>query len=175
MYGMARAGFVPQIFSLRLPNPDVIYELLRTAKADALIFDPSFSKVIAESPVSTFCAVQVREMHVSARDPLPAFPTPKSSDDIVLIFHTSGSTSGSPKLVPCCASWLDNLVLKASQVSAPKDRSRQDVSTFIGSMSHIAQNFSMYGFIVSEAFLTDAGSVYWISHSWILHDSTHEN
>ena len=32
IYAIARAGYIPQLFSLRLPNPDVVYELLEKAK-----------------------------------------------------------------------------------------------------------------------------------------------
>ena len=56
IYGISRAGFIPQLFSLRLPNPTVIYELLLRAQAKALIYDPSFNTTVSDSPVPFYCA-----------------------------------------------------------------------------------------------------------------------
>ena len=56
---MARAGYVPQLFSLRLPNPDVVYELLRRAGAHALVFDPAFESIVVNCPIPAELAVDV--------------------------------------------------------------------------------------------------------------------
>src|ERR1700721_2245223 len=48
IYGVSRAGYVPQLFSLGLPNPAVIFELLQLADAQALIFDPSFESAVPD-------------------------------------------------------------------------------------------------------------------------------
>jgi len=68
-----------------------------------------------------------------------------SETDIAFIFHTSGSTDGSPKLIPCSYKWLDTIVSKAEHVSRPKSSEQQDVTVWIGSMCHIAQNFMLIG------------------------------
>ncbi|KAH9082129.1 acetyl-CoA synthetase-like protein [Lactarius deliciosus] len=118
IYGLSRAGYIPQLFSIRLPNPDVVCELLIKANARALLVDPSFERLLKRSP-----------------------------DDIVFIFHTSGSTSGIPKLVPCSLSWLDSAVTKSYQISKPSGRNErnQDVTVWMGSMCHIAQTFMFLG------------------------------
>lgn len=127
---MARARYIPQLFSLRLPNPDVVYELLHRAKAHSLIFDPSFQSIVSNCPVPSFQAAEVLEDYSEgALIPLSDFAL--RADDIVMIFHTSGSTSGSPKLVPCTLKWVDSMVSKSQAVARPGDPARQDVSVWM--------------------------------------------
>ncbi|EJD03893.1 acetyl-CoA synthetase-like protein [Fomitiporia mediterranea MF3/22] len=146
IYGMSRAGFVPQLFSLRLPSPEVVYELLNRAHAKALIYDPSFENIVVDPPVPSERVACLEELESCSEAPLPPFPTPKSSD-LVFIFHTSGSTSGSPKLVPCDAKWVNSAVFKSKEASTPASRNpnKQDVSTWMGSMCHIGQTFMLIG------------------------------
>jgi acyl-coenzyme A synthetase/AMP-(fatty) acid ligase len=54
---------------------------------------------------------------------LPELTATKESD-IAFILHTSGSTSN-PKLVPCSYRWVDGVVDKLYQFSAPKSRDSQ--------------------------------------------------
>ena len=131
IYGISRAGYVPQLFSLRLPNPTVVFELLERAKAKALVYDPSFVANIKQATVPVHRSLSIAELEVSKQNVLPPFPTPKSKDTLLFIFHTSGSTSGSPKLVPCNAGWIDSLIAKARQCSTPVDPSKQDTSTWM--------------------------------------------
>jgi acyl-CoA synthetase (AMP-forming)/AMP-acid ligase II len=130
VYGLSRAGYIPQLFSIRLPSPVVIFELLQRAKAKALIFDSSFKSVLENCPVPTHLAVRADSVTDTA-DPLPDMPKAISGDEIVFVFHTSGSTSGSPKLVPCSRKWLNMIVCKAKQTSRPRVSERQDVSTWM--------------------------------------------
>ncbi|KAK0198477.1 hypothetical protein F5146DRAFT_1019766 [Armillaria mellea] len=131
IYGISRAGYIPQMFSLRLPNPDVIFELLHRANAKALIFDSSFQDVLKNTSLPIHLALNTVEAALTA-GPLPTLPH-CAPDDIALLFHTSGSTSGSPKLVPC------------TQISKPFSPNRQDVTTWMGSMCHIGQSFMLIG------------------------------
>ncbi|KAG7450401.1 acetyl-CoA synthetase-like protein [Guyanagaster necrorhizus] len=143
IYGISRAGYVPQMFSLRLPNPDVIFELLHRANAQALVFDSSFQDVLKNTSLPIHPALNTVEAALTA-GPLPILPQ-CSPDDIALMFHTSGSTSGSPKLVPCTYRWLNATVHKSSQISKPFSPVRQDVTTWMGSMCHIGQSFMLIG------------------------------
>lgn len=130
IYGMSRAGFVPQLFSLRLPNPDVVLELLHKANAKALVHDVSFASALGNSPVPIHAAIGIDCVDAMS-EPLPAMPVVQNGEQTVFILHTSGSTSGSPKLVPCSASWLDAMVQKSYQVSRPRDATKQDVCTWM--------------------------------------------
>ncbi|TFK57163.1 acetyl-CoA synthetase-like protein [Heliocybe sulcata] len=146
IYGLARAGYVPQLFSLRLPNPDVVFELLQKGHAKALIYDAAFAPTLTDNSIPTFAAAADGQIPASS-DPLPALLQPSSGTELAFIFHTSGSTSGSPKLVPCNYTWLNTIIDKACQVSQPANPGRQDVSTWMGSMCHIAQTFMLLGSI----------------------------
>lgn len=128
---MSRAGYVPQLFSLRLPNPAVVFELLERAQAGALVYEPSFEDAVKGSPVPSHRAPSVQGFVGCAGEILPPLHTPESRDDLVFIFHTSGSTSGSPKLVPCTAGYVDSVVFKSYEASAPVNPLKQSVSTWM--------------------------------------------
>lgn len=162
IYGLSRAGYIPQLFSIRLPNPVVIYELLQRAGAKALVYDVSFSNILEGCPVPSHLAADARDFQMEERLP-PMLDV--TEDDIGFIFHTSGSTSGSPKLVPCRYRWLKNVIEKSYSICHPRNPHRQDVTVFMfvnlfitpsstffrdligfplnsGSLCHIAQSFS---------------------------------
>ncbi|KAK2460372.1 hypothetical protein APHAL10511_007537 [Amanita phalloides] len=145
IYGISRAGFVPQLFSLRLPNAVVIYELLRKAQTRALIYDNNLKGVLNDCPIPCHPAVLREDMCLKNLE-LPVLET-MSPDDTAFIFHTSGSTSGSPKLVPCSHRWIESAIAKSRQICRPKSLNRQDVIVWMGSMCHIAQSFMLFGSI----------------------------
>ncbi|KAF5377456.1 hypothetical protein D9615_005309 [Tricholomella constricta] len=142
IYGVSRAGYIPQLFSLRLPNPSVIYELLLRANAKALIHDSTFASTLGDCPVPTHLATSP-EIKDEEGALLPLLEVVE--EDIAFVFHTSGSTSGSPKLVPCSYRWLTCAVHKSHQVSEPRNPRRQDVTVWMGSMCHIGQTFMLIG------------------------------
>ena len=124
---MSRAGYIPQLFSLRLPNPIVIFELLQKAGACAFVYEPSSGLDLSGCPVPTYPAIQVYEQDV-ADIPLPPLPTEYSASDLVFILHTSGSTGGSPKLVPCNRGWLDNIAARIKRTVQARSAQGQDVT-----------------------------------------------
>ncbi|KAJ7786433.1 hypothetical protein B0H16DRAFT_1657735 [Mycena metata] len=137
IYGMSRAGFVPQLFSLRLPSAEVIFELLQKANAKALVYESAFAPVLRESPVPAYLATRPEDIEATGY-PLPELPRAKP-EDIAFFFHTSGSSGGSPKLVPCSHRWLEATVMKSNQTCVPQNPERQDVTVWMGSMCHIGQ------------------------------------
>ena len=127
VYGMSRAGYIPQMFNLGLPNPVVVFELLQKTGARALVCEPSFPVDLSGCPVPNYSAVQVCGQDVAD----VALPPPQidcSGSDLVFIFHTSGSTGGSPKLVPCNRRWLDSIVAKSKQLAQVRSTRGQDVT-----------------------------------------------
>jgi acyl-CoA synthetase (AMP-forming)/AMP-acid ligase II len=87
VYGLARAGYIPQLFSLRLPNPEVIYKLMEDAHASALIYDMATTCSLAESPVPSFVAVPSHDI-ADGDEELPSIHEDFGADDIFSIFHT---------------------------------------------------------------------------------------
>ncbi|CAL1695367.1 unnamed protein product [Somion occarium] len=144
IYSVARAGYIPQLFSLRLPNPDVIFELLAKGNAKALIADASFEPILVNAPLSVHIASDVCVEDVLSVS-LPPLVEATNGDDVVMVFHTSGSTSGSPKLVPCSFKWLDAMIAKAYHVGKPRNNLEQDCTVWMGSMSHIGQTCMLLG------------------------------
>ncbi|KAJ8094247.1 hypothetical protein PM082_006786 [Marasmius tenuissimus] len=147
IYGLSRAGYIPQLFSIKLPNPEVIFELLNKSHARALICDDNFYGIAGQSPVPLHVAVGLSGIDGHGGNealPLPELPSVRA-DDIAFYFHTSGSTSGSPKLVPCSYTWLNSVVEKSQQACTPYHSDRRDVVTWMGSMCHIGQTFMLIG------------------------------
>ncbi|KAF5356039.1 hypothetical protein D9756_003859 [Leucocoprinus leucothites] len=143
IYGLSRAGYIPQLFSLRLPNPMVVYELLARANAKALVYEATFAAICTDCPVPAHLAVGLDLVPESSSPLPPRYPI--TEQDVAFIFHTSGSTSGSPKLVPCDYRWIAAALTKSRQVSKPWNEHRQDVTVWMGSMCHIGQSFMLLG------------------------------
>ena len=127
IYGISRAGYIPQLFSLKLANPTVVHELLHRAGAQALIYDASFESILEDFPLPIYLALTSTRLEPNTPVSLPDI-SESQEDDIAFIFHTSGSTSGSPKLVPMTYRWLSTVVMKSHHISKPGDPHRQDVT-----------------------------------------------
>lgn len=91
-----------------------------------MIYDSSFASVVRDCPVPAIVTIDLGAAAVD-NVPLPPIPEPLSEEDTAMIFHTSGSTSGSPKLVHCSYKWLDAIVAKGDLISRPFHKDRKDV------------------------------------------------
>ncbi|KAL6889191.1 hypothetical protein GGI43DRAFT_430910 [Trichoderma evansii] len=147
IYGISRAGYIPQLFSIRLPNPTVIFELLAKTNAGALVYHDSFASSISKCSIPHFPVNSLP--HWPSNEELGFLPPLQAPgpNSVMFIFHTSGSTSGSPKLVPCTGKWLDFMVKKAAIVATPRAASGRDVTVWMGSLCHIGQTFTTIGFL----------------------------
>ncbi|KAJ7068744.1 hypothetical protein C8F01DRAFT_1119163 [Mycena amicta] len=139
LYGISRAGFVPQLFSLRLPSADVILELLAKTGAKALIYEDLFESALRTWPLPIYPEATLELAVGGSHLDLPPLPVVEEHD-IYAYFHTSGSTSGSPKLVPCSYKWLRSTLRKASQICTPKQIGRLDVVVWGVLMGHLQHN-----------------------------------
>ncbi|KAJ7763650.1 acetyl-CoA synthetase-like protein [Mycena maculata] len=105
IYGIARAGFVPEVLNAKMSIP-VVRDLLAKTGGKALIYDPSFAKVVADAGRFEFPCLTIPDLHcLPIPSGLPDLPE-VTPNDIALIFHTSGTTSGVPKPVPETHRWL---------------------------------------------------------------------
>ena len=123
---MSRAGYIPQTFTFHLPNPIVIFELLQKAGARALVYEQSFGADLSGCPVPTYPATKIPERD-AAEVALPPLRVDYSGSDLVFILHASGSSGGSPKLIPCNRRWLDTIVTKSKQIGQVCSTQGQDV------------------------------------------------
>lgn len=108
IWGIARAGYIPQLISLRLTHLDVVYDVLKLAGAKAVVFDPTFLQTL-EADMVALPVVDTRSMSLENL-PLPQPWVPSEQSDIVMIYHSSGTTSGRPKIVPLTARWVDHAI-----------------------------------------------------------------
>ena len=151
IYGISRAGYIPQLFSLKLPNPTVVHELLNRAGAQALIYDASFESLLKDFPLPIYGALTSDRLERLEPTPVLLPDISQSQDDIAFIFHTSGSTSGSPKLVPMSYRWLSTVVMKSHYISKPRDPHRQDVTVCMWVLFFFV--ITSYG-LLAELYLT---------------------
>ncbi|KAF5568175.1 hypothetical protein FNAPI_295 [Fusarium napiforme] len=132
------AGYIPQLLSLRMTDPTVIYELLQKSNAVALLHEPENTSLLKDSPVPTFPA---GTSHFDTdTTQLPVTPWhPSNADDVLFIYHTSGSISGIPKLVPLTARWI-NYTLEMSTYFEERSNKKRErmVSVHMGSFCHLA-------------------------------------
>ncbi|KAF5569975.1 4-hydroxybenzoate benzoate ligase [Fusarium pseudoanthophilum] len=137
---LQRAGFIPQLFSLRMTNPAVVYELLHKSNAAALIYDSSCDSSVKDCPVPTFNS-EINLLKTASQDhKLEKVTTALIGDQVSVIFHTSGSTSGIPKLVPTTVRWMDCLIRK----NKPYTRTGpQPVYCLMGSHAHVGNTINL--------------------------------
>ncbi|KAF4943399.1 hypothetical protein FGADI_13442 [Fusarium gaditjirri] len=145
---LQRAGFIPQLFSLRMTNPSVVYELLGKSNAVALIYDASCESLVKDCPLPTFPSQGTLDRSSSQDIELENVTTALNGDQVSAIFHTSGSTSGMPKLVPATVKWMDCLIRKNKPYT---HNGPQPVYCLMGSHAHLGNTI-----ILAEA-LANAG------------------
>ncbi|KAJ7036755.1 acetyl-CoA synthetase-like protein [Mycena alexandri] len=137
IYGICRAGFVPQVFSVGFSSVDVVDELLRACHGKVLLYDPSFSDAVAAVRVPHLSIPALNDMHVdNSRPTLPHLPEVKE-DDMGMIFHTSGTTSGRPKPIPETHRWLKGQQTHWKGVTQGYFSEGQDVYNQLGSFAHL--------------------------------------
>jgi hypothetical protein len=138
----------------------VILELLTKARAKALIYENLFESALRTWPLPVYQEAPIEALTGSSHPPLPPLLAPQNHE-IAFYFHTSGSTSGSPKLVPCSYKWLDMTVRKSYRICGPREQKRRDIASWryvalffyntrpdfgsSGSMCHIFSNFCLIG------------------------------
>ncbi|KAH7240027.1 uncharacterized protein BKA55DRAFT_576909 [Fusarium redolens] len=137
---LQRAGFIPQLFSLRMTNPSVVYELLGKSNAAALIYDSICEALVQDCPRPTFSSEDALNRPVSQDVELDKVTTTLNGDQFSVIFHTSGSTSGMPKLVPATVRWMDCLIRKNKPYT---HNGPQPVYCLMGSHAHLGNTINL--------------------------------
>ncbi|KAF9262375.1 acetyl-CoA synthetase-like protein [Marasmius fiardii PR-910] len=127
VYSIQRAGYIPHVFS-RQPGIEIVKDLLKESDTRALIRASQFKEVlqsIQDIPV----------YDAETMDPNGAS----------LIIHTSGSTSGRPKLVRVTHRWMNAVIQKARIPFPPgyPPASGAAIVTWMGNICHLAQHMMM--------------------------------
>lgn len=133
---------MPQLFSLKLSNSSLILELMESGNAKAMICDSQCLENFQDSPVPVYPVAIPKNISNFRRVKLPPVQTKGGPEEILMVFHTSGSTSGSPKLVPYTRRWLGCAIEKSAAVCKPAKMGYFDVTTWLGSACHVGQTSS---------------------------------
>ncbi|KAF5535545.1 acetyl synthetase [Fusarium mexicanum] len=153
IWGISRAGYVPQLISAHLTSSTVVKQLLSDAKAKGLIHDPAIAVSVGED-VATFPAADFLGLAVE-QFPLAEVNSPTSGHEIVFILHSSGSTSGKPKLVPATARWLDCNMRKAKDVTFRGPGAEyQETNVASGSFCHVANALGFISYLNKGSCMT---------------------
>ena len=137
LYGLSRAGYTVQLFSLKLsfPGQSVVRELLRDCAGAALLYDPHFTSLAHDLPVPSFPLADIAALAPAgpSLQPLPDV----SPDDVAIIFHTSGTTGGRPKPVPQTHRWCKTHSMVCWKAVWQGEFGSPDVVNNIGSFAHM--------------------------------------
>ncbi|ESK92811.1 amp- ligase [Moniliophthora roreri MCA 2997] len=160
IYGISRAGYIPQCFSLFPSAVELVISLLKRSDARALIyqegyFDPgSLKSSNSSNGVKLLPSLISKDGYllddswVSEGSEFTLADMPNvAPEDTALIFHSTGTTSGMPKHVPFSYKYLDALVQKLKYAFIPTNPNVQDVNSWVGSICHMGQaSYVMSGF-----------------------------
>ncbi|KAF5604268.1 acetyl synthetase [Fusarium subglutinans] len=153
IWGISRAGYVPQLISAHLTSSTVVRQLLNDAKAKGLIHDPAILVSVGED-VATFPAADFLGLAVE-QFPLAEVNSPKSGHEIIFILHSCGSTSGKPTLVPATARWLDCNMRKTKHVTFRGPGAEyQETNVASGSFCHVANALGFMSYLNKGSCMT---------------------
>ncbi|KAF9529511.1 acetyl-CoA synthetase-like protein [Crepidotus variabilis] len=100
---LSRASYIPQMCSDMLTHPEIIFGLMEKADSKMILYDPSLEHLTKGCPFPKLEFNALKSIKSCPRrdnSSLPAVEDLPSGSDISFVFLTSGSTSGSPKVVP---------------------------------------------------------------------------
>ncbi|KIL59801.1 hypothetical protein M378DRAFT_14552 [Amanita muscaria Koide BX008] len=101
---LARASYIPQMCIDDLTHPGIIFALMEKAGSRMILYDPSLEHVMVNCPFPKLALNPIETIEscstVSSDSVLPTIEDLSSGLDVCFIYLTSGSTSGSPKIVP---------------------------------------------------------------------------
>ncbi|KAK7229834.1 hypothetical protein V2G26_002004 [Clonostachys chloroleuca] len=136
IWAVARAGFVPLLISIRIQHLGALDLLLKGGEAKGLLYNTAVAK--PELDVVSIPAVDIKTLDAAVGEKsLPEVWFPSNEDEIVMKYHSSGSSSGMPKVIPMTARWVDFLLDKLVDALG-SDPNKQENTSANGSAVHLA-------------------------------------
>ncbi|KAH8101485.1 acetyl-CoA synthetase-like protein [Cristinia sonorae] len=140
IYSVVRAGLIPEVYSIGYLDLGIstIRDLLSTTGGKALLYDRTFANVVHGFDLPTILIPELDAIPALTTQ-LPPLPEVED-DDMAMIFHTSGTTSGRPKPVPETHNWLlCQAEMQASSVWQTREHfdGAQDVFNNIGNFGNV--------------------------------------
>ena len=118
------------MFGFELPNTRIVYQLLDKYSGKAIIHDSAKTVLLRESGTTLPCYVATDYTAITDAD-IAAFPLPElpaaAPEDFTFIYHSSGSVSGMPKVVPKTNKWLSTIQYKSADAFCIGDYEGQDI------------------------------------------------
>ncbi|KAF9266365.1 acetyl-CoA synthetase-like protein [Marasmius fiardii PR-910] len=138
VYSIQRAGYIPHTFS-RLPGIEIVKDLLKASDSKALVRASQFKEVLGSiRGIPIYDAMtSIDSGDVESIPDLPPLQKLTKPDDLSIIIHTSGSTSGRPKLVRATHRFINALIQKGPVLQGSS--STTIIVNWIGNICHAAQ------------------------------------
>ncbi|GJJ14464.1 hypothetical protein Clacol_008728 [Clathrus columnatus] len=111
LFGLINAGFVPQVLNLTIRSVEIAIEYFKRSNIAHILHAPTAPVDSLKNDFHVHELIDIGRISPNHDNEDLYFNSLSSKeengDDMVLIFHTSGSTSGKPKPVPHTRKWLD--------------------------------------------------------------------
>jgi acyl-coenzyme A synthetase/AMP-(fatty) acid ligase len=139
--GVSAAGYVPQLFSVVHENANVVWDLLSASNAKALILDAEFSSSSEGCSLPTLPALVFSDFK-DGDQMLDDIVVDVAENCVAVIVHSSGTTSGSPKLIRTTHGWISTYMrYKYSLCQGTLDG--ENVANTLGSLAHVGSLTSL--------------------------------
>jgi len=114
-----KAGYVPQPLTI-IPTATFILSLLQKPDSEAVIYEPPYeAKALELSTNLDIPSYRALDSIPDLSSGTTLLDLPQTqAEDIAIYFHSSGSTSGMPKIIPGTFHWLDGIVKRAVNMPA---------------------------------------------------------
>ncbi|GJJ14477.1 hypothetical protein Clacol_008741 [Clathrus columnatus] len=106
LFGLMNAGFVPQILTLKIRSAEVAVEYFKRSNISHIIHAPTAPTDQLRNHFQIHETVDIKPSDSVVADVHVPSLQEKTGDDTVVILHSSGSTSGKPKLIPYTRNWI---------------------------------------------------------------------
>ncbi|PPQ78838.1 hypothetical protein CVT26_011849 [Gymnopilus dilepis] len=149
--GLMFAGYIPQLFSTIFDNTSVVWDLMLKSGASCLIYDEEFADRAALCTLPTLRAY-VQDSGPTDEEPRHgSIPHPSALEtDTAFIIHSSGTTSGMPKLIPVSHGWLNNFVtIKYPGTLKQGNYDDRNITNTLGSLAHVGSITAFMGAVYS--------------------------
>ncbi|GJJ14653.1 hypothetical protein Clacol_008919 [Clathrus columnatus] len=137
IFGIMKAGYIPHILLSDITNLEVVRALFKDTDCGAILYTPSASGEGLSKDFVCHPIMDTEEIEIS-EDSSIVIPFDSESvlneGDTVVIVHTSGSTSGRPKIVHIRQKWFE-----ANHHKSIMRKPRSPVIPRLGTFSHIGQ------------------------------------
>lgn len=137
--GISGAGYTPQLFSVVFASTAVVWDLLARSGAKCLVYDEAFASSITSAavpllPSLTFLYFERMPDSLISLGDIPSV----APHDTAFIVHSSGTTSGTPKIIPASHLWVITIMKFKYPICAEQGSFEgQNIVNSVGSLAHV--------------------------------------